>query len=212
MHSRFSAVKLVSTFVFAAFLMTSFASSAQIYQEGQHYNVVAINANKPASKSEHPLVTEYFSFSCPGCYAMESSLVNLTKVFDGLELKRVHMPFGGQNAKYSQKAFVLMELLAAQEHKDAIFRRIHVSRNPFNSNDEIVGFYSELGYEKQQVESLLNSFSADGMIRKMNKDAVKYKVKSVPTIIVNDKYEVNIRALPQTNSLLGIVQYLHTLP
>ena len=50
------------------------------------------------------------------------------------------------------------------------------------------------------------------MIRKMNKDAVKYKVKSVPTIIVNDKYEVNIRALPQTNSLLGIVQYLHTLP
>ena len=157
-------------------------------------------------------VVEYFSFSCPGCYAMESSVVNLEKVIKGLELSRVHMPFGGQHAKYSQKVFALMELLDAHQHKDAVFRRIHVSRNPFNSNDEIVGFYSDLGFEKAKVEAMLASFSADSLIRKMNKDAVKYKVKTVPTIIVNDKYEVNIRALPQTNSLLGIVQYLHTLP
>jgi len=190
----------------------SFASMGQNYIEGQHYSVVAINADKPAGKSEHPSVVEYFSFSCPGCYAMESSVVNLEKVFNGLQLHRVHMPFGGQNAKYSQKVFVLMELLGAEQHKDAIFRRIHVSRNPFNSNDEIVSFFSELGYPEDKASSLLSSFSADSMIRKMNKDAVKYKIKSVPTIIVNDKYEVNIRALPQTNSLLGIVQYLHTLP
>ena len=187
-------------------------SNAQTFVEGQHYTIVQANAANPASKGESPSVVEYFSFACPGCYAMEPSIVTLEKVVPDLSLRRVHMPFGGANAKYAQKVFVLMQLLDAQQYKDAIFRRIHVARNSFNSDKEIIEFYTELGFESNKVQSLLKSFSADGMIRKMNKDAVKYKVKSVPTIIVNDKYQVNLGALPQSNSLIGIVNYLHTLP
>lgn len=203
---------LRSSFFLLLVFMFAQSSHAQTFVEGEHYSIVQVNAANPASKGESPSVVEYFSFACPGCYSMEPSIITLKKVVPELNLRRVHMPFGGANAKYAQKVFVLMQLLDAHQYKDAIFRRIHVARNSFNSDKEVVQFYTELGFESSRVEALLKSFSADGMIRKMNKDAVKYKVKSVPTIIVNDKYQINLGALPQSNSLVGIVNYLHSLP
>lgn len=185
---------------------------SQGFSEGTHYSIVEKPRSIGASESQGPpTMVEYFSFSCPGCYAIEPSIKALLKDLPSIKLERVHMPFGGQKAKLSQKVFALMELLGAAEHKDAIFNRIHVKRNDFSSDDEIIGYFEELGYEKTKVQQTLGSFSADTLIRKMNKEAVKQKITSVPTLIVNGQYQVNIRALATTGNLSSLVRYLHSL-
>lgn len=190
-------------------VFTAQLALSQSFEEGKHYTVL-----EQSNSVSEPLkndVVEYFSFSCPGCFALEPSIMALVNQQPSLNVRRVHMPFGGRNAKFSQKAFVLMELLNAQKHKDAIFTRIHVQRDLFDSDADIIGFFQNLGYERELLTQTMGSFTADTLIRKMNKEGSKKKIKSVPTIVVNGKYMVNIRSLRSSNQLPALVNYLNSL-
>jgi len=195
-----------SLFVGIISISVSAHAHAQQFIEDIHYSVI----DSAIASSENQVV-EYFSFSCPGCYALEPTLSELLKLRPELNFERVHMPFGGRFAKYSQKAFVVMSLLDAMEHKSAVFSRIHSQRNPFDSDSEVISFFVDLGYQAALVEETLNSFSADTMIRKMTKRGVDLKVRTVPSLVVNDKYLISMREVGSISNLIELVDYLYKL-
>ncbi|GHA01038.1 thiol:disulfide interchange protein [Arenicella chitinivorans] len=182
------------------------AAHSQVFVEGQHYSVL-----KSPIKAESYELTEFFSFSCPGCYAIEPSLERLVENKPGLTLRRVHAPFGGRNAKHAQKAFVLMVLLGEERNKQVIFDRIHLKRDSFDSDLEVVRYFKELGYAESDVASSLRSFSADAMIRKMNKEVINNQITSVPTLIWAGKYQINLQALAGQSALTELLGYLSSL-
>jgi thiol:disulfide interchange protein DsbA len=127
-------------FKIALFCLASRLSNqalAQDFIEGTHYSIIELAKQSSNSKE----AVEYFSFSCPGCFAMENYIRPLHKALPSKEVRRVHMPFGGRNAKLSQKAFVLMELLDATQHHQDVFNRIHLQKKTFNDEQEIVTFF-----------------------------------------------------------------------
>lgn len=191
---------------FYLLLLAPFTVSAQSFEEGTHYSVIEAD-----SASKIPEVVEYFSFSCPGCYAIEPHISTLLKTRPVNKVRRVHMPFGGRKAKLAQKVFVLMKLLDGSKYKDAIFARIHSARNAFDNEEEIIDYFERLGYERIIVAQTLRSFSADTMVRKMNQLGIKNQIRIVPTIIVNGKYKVNIRAINSEKYLAALVQFLNGL-
>jgi len=176
---------------------------AQSFVEGTHYSV--ISAGSLSSTDE---VVEYFSFSCPGCYAIEPTLNALQKARPSIPLRKVHMPFGGRNAKYSQQAFVLMQLLNVTEHTDKIFSRIHTERNLFSSSSEVIDYFVTLGFERDLVEKTSDSFAADTMIRTMNQQGQKSQISSVPSIVINRKYLVELKWVNSANDLANLIDYL----
>lgn len=188
-------------------LLSPFADS-QSFVEGRHYSIVD-NATQLSTSKE---VVEYFSFSCPGCYAMEPHINTLQQQLPALSLRRVHLPFGGRKAGFSQQAFVLMELLKGSQHHQRVFERIHLQNNVFNNQQELIDFFQSLGYDELAVKQTLNSFATDNMLRKMNNEAKKKSIKLVPTIIVNGKYQVNVKAIYSGTSLAMLVEYLSGLP
>lgn len=192
--------------LFVVGVLISQAINAQGFEKGLHYTVI-----KGAEVSEKKEVVEYFSFSCPGCFAFEPNMKALIKQRPEVNLRRVHLPFGGSKAKFSQKVFAVMQLLDAQNHKDATFNRIHIKRDTFDSDAEVISFFEELGYESKLIEGHLKSFTADSLIRKMNSEAAKKQVKSVPTIIVNGKYKVENRSLNSSDQFLAVVSFLYSL-
>lgn len=181
-------------------------ANAQSFVEGQHYTVL----ESPISAEPNELI-EFFSFSCPGCYAIEPSLQRLVENQPGLNLRRVHAPFGGKNAKYAQKAFVIMALLGEDNRKQLIFDRIHQQRNTFDSDQELIAYFTEFGHTESAVAGNLHSFSADAMIRKMNKELINNKITAVPTLIWAGKYQINLQALADLSALNELVRYLITL-
>lgn len=197
---------------FSLMLVTPLSVFAQSFVEGIHYSRIELAAESGTSVGIADSVVEYFSFSCPGCYAIEPSIKGLIKLQPNVNLRQVHMPYGGRQAKFSQRVFVLMTLLNAGEHKDAIFDRIHVAKNTFDSDAEVVGFFEDLGHERSKVEATLNSFTADTMLRKMNQEAIKNKIRSVPTITINDKYQVNVGTANTADGLVALLQYLNGQP
>lgn len=199
--------------IFSLLFGGPFTVCSQSFVEGTHYSRIKQDAKvRTNSSKDRNEVVEYFSFSCPGCYAIEPTIKALVETRPNLTLRQVHMPFGGAKAKFSQKAFVLMTLLNAQEHRDSIFHRIHVKRNTFDSEDEIIDFFQSLGFERSQLETVLSSFAADTMVRKMNQEAVTNQIRSVPTIIVNNTYQVNVRAVNTKTDLAALVKYLEGQP
>jgi thiol:disulfide interchange protein DsbA len=143
---------------------------------------------------------------------MEAHIHTLEHALPSLNLRRVHLPFGGRKANISQKAFVLMELLDANQYYQDVFNRIHLDSKGFNDQQELVSFFQDLGYGKLEIINELNSFSADSMLRKMNNEAKNNKINSVPTIIVNGKYQVNAQAIFSGLNLAKLIEYLNGLP
>jgi thiol:disulfide interchange protein DsbA len=187
-------------------LSYSLAAHSQGFVEGQHYTVL-----KSPIKAASNELTEFFSFSCPGCYAIEPSLQSLVENQAEISLRRVHAPFGGRNAKYAQKVFVLMVLLGEELSKQAIFDRIHLARDTFDSDQEVVRYFTDLAYDEATVSGTLRSFSADAMIRRMNKEVISGQITSVPTLIWAGKYQINLQALADQSSLSELIAYLVSL-
>ena len=202
---RYVPVKVV---LFCLALMLTHQALSQSFIEGTHYSIV--ESSKPPSKNKETV--EYFSFSCPGCFAMEAHIGPLKAALPSLTLRRVHLPFGGRNAKLSQKAFVLIELLNANQHHQDVFNRIHLQNKAFNDEPELIAFFQTLGYDELEITKALNSFSADTLVRKMNNEAINYKVRTVPTIIVNGKYRVDVNAVFSGTDLTALIKYLNRLP
>ena len=196
---------LKSLIVSATLVMAQIAHS-QNFVEGTHYS--EINGAKESDTQE---VVEYFSFSCPGCYFVEPHIQTLKKNLPLLKVRRVHMPFGGPKAKLSQKAFVTMKTLKAEQHSDAIFSRIHIKKNLFDSDQEIVEFFVSLGYQQKKVAQALNSFTADTLLRTMRQEAIKMQIDSVPTIIVNGRYKINTRLVGSETDLSALIEFLSQL-
>ena len=200
--------RFIKLIFLTAILLLSQVAHSQSFVEGKHYSIV-----EGASQLSRPKeIVEYFSFSCPGCYAMEPHIKTMQQQLPALNLRRVHLPFGGRKAGLSQKAFVLLELLNGSQHHQSVFDRIHVQNNVFNTQQELIDYFQELGYDKTQVKHALNSFSADTMLRKMNNETKKKGIGLAPTIIVNGKYQVNVKAVYAGTSLAALVEYLYDLP
>ena len=192
--------------IFICLMMMAYSANAQPFTKDVHYTEMSSSA----STSENQLV-EYFSFSCPGCYALEPILKQVLKNRSEFELQRVHMPFGGRHAKFSQKVFVLLKQLDAEKYKEKVFSRIHQQSNPFNSDAEIIEFFVSLGYEQKNVEKRLHSFSTNTMIRTMNKQGADNKIHSVPSVVVNGKYLITLNKLNSAEELASLIDYLNTL-
>lgn len=211
--NQISSTKILIKFVsIGLMLLVSMVAHSQSYEEGVHYTMIDPQRGVPQKQGlGNNEVVEYFSFSCPGCFSFEPSIKALVNSQPSINFRRVHMPFGGPKARLSQKVFVVMELLNAVKHNDTIFNRIHVKRNVFDNDKEIIDFFQELGYERAKIEQVMKSFTADTLIRKMNKEASKLKISSVPSIIVNGKYMIKVRSLSSTQDLALVVSYLNRL-
>ena len=197
---------LLKSFFLCALLFTLQKAYSQSFEEGTHYSKIKSVENVSSNE-----VVEYFSFSCPGCYAIEPHIQAVEQKLPQVQLRRVHMPFGGPKAKFSQKAFVLLELFGAERHSDAIFSRIHLKRNLFDNDAEVIDFFVSLGYQQEKVSQALHSFSADTLLRKMTAEAIKMKINEVPTIIVNNQYKLNTRLIRSADDLTALIEYLNQL-
>jgi len=201
-------MKIITKPLVALFLLSlTIGANAQNFVEGTHYEVIN-TAKSLRTESDKYEIVEYFSFSCPGCYGIEPSIKAVLKSLPDVNVRRVHMPFGGRAAKNSQKVFALLETLDAGKHKDAVFVRIHRDQNPFDSDKEIVQFFESLGYEAKKIESALSSFSLDMLIRTMNNEAKKMRISSVPTIIIDGKYQVIVRQVNTGADLVALTRFL----
>lgn len=193
--------------LFLTLSVCSLPTFSQTFIEGKHYSLIA--NGQPISNNDQINVTEYFSFSCPGCFVFEPTLQELSRVSPSINLRKVHMPYGGRNAKMSQLAFVLVQTIGKADDAQAIFNHIHRQNSSFKDESQVVSFFETLGYPRSEIEASLTSFNTDLQIRKMNQEAIKKQISTVPSLVINNKYKVNLSLTHSTEDLSKLIHYLH---
>lgn len=176
------------SFLVVFLFLTSFYSLAQDkWQENTHYKVIAEQA------SAKPKVQEVFSYWCPACNAFESIVPQIKRALPtGIPFEKVHVNFNGSTTKQTQNDATAVMLAAKALKTDvqfnrALFNAIHQKRTRVASKDDILTVYAGTGADVAKLEKMMTSFGIRSQVAK--NDKIARGVRSVPTIIINEKYQ-----------------------
>jgi protein dithiol oxidoreductase (disulfide-forming) len=178
--------KFITSLIFTLFVSLNVLAQTP-WVEGTHYKVMAESASNQAQ------VKEVFSFWCPHCYKFESIATQVKQSLpDDVSFKKVHVNFLGSASTEAQND-ATKALLAARAMDDevrfnrALFDAIHKDRKAISGMDDILAVYSTAGGDSGKMQKLSESFGIKGQITKNDNEAKG--VRTVPTFIVNEKYQ-----------------------
>ncbi len=178
------------------------------FQEGTHYNVIKQTA------TAKPEVLEFFSYYCPHCYKFEPVAKNIKQSLPaGVSFKKNHVSFiGGKMGEEMVRAYAVADMLGVDEQVSAtLFDSIHNQRQRFTSRDDIRKVFVANGVEGSKFDSAAESFVVNGMVAQMEKNTINYKIRGVPALIVNGKYQVETGSVKSIAELNELVLYLVNL-
>jgi len=211
---------IISVFVLTSFLLLSSAFvsafvSAADFVKGTHYNELSMPIHGKLNAAKE--VREFFSFYCPGCYRQEPIISALkAKLPDNVPLIKNHIEgMPGRDVAIEEalsKAILTAKFLNIEEEiTAAIFKYIHVSRTNFSTKKDIKNIFLLQGIDGQRFDEVFDSFAVQTGVSKMNKETEilrKQGITSVPTVIVNGKYKVEIGAIESKEQYIELVLYL----
>jgi len=137
-------------------------------------------------------VIEFFMYHCPHCNALEPQLEQwVKKQGDNILFKRVHLPSSGPNDPEAHLHVTLEALGKAEEFQPKVFKAWHVDHLRLNTDAAIIDWVSKNGIDRNKFLEAWNSFGVMTKLRRLPQITSDYKVDSVPTVIIDGKYQTS---------------------
>lgn len=177
------------------------------FEEGVHYKVVSEKA------SEEPEVTEFFSLYCGHCFQFEAYIDTLKTSINGAKFQKSHVSYMPQDdpeqALAIVKAFVMMEELEkTPELSKQFFARIHLGEEPLTDLAGIKEIFEANEVSPSEFDKLFASKNINDKAEDMVQLWQDREIMSVPTIVVNDKYRINMGSVSSMDELIELTNSL----
>jgi len=181
------------------------------FTEGDYYVVLD---NEKSNKKQ---VTEYFSFYCPACFKQEPFMNELKRALPSDAIfKKNHVDgMPGRDTKVEHalsKALVTAKKLGVEDKMvAAIFNYIHLSKARFNQDRDIRNLFLINGVEAGSFDRAYESFAVDMQAKRMKRQTQKLRnqgFRSVPTLVVNNKYKPVTDKIRSTEEYINLINYL----
>ncbi|WP_420387932.1 thiol:disulfide interchange protein DsbA/DsbL [Roseivirga sp.] len=198
--------KLALTFLFVFIGTVALAQTS--FKEGVHYDVVS------EKKSDRPMVKEFFSLYCGHCFQFEPFIDSLQKTLPTeVSFSRSHVDYIPRDNKPVSfgivKAYnMMLDLDMEKELRQAFFAAIHLGEEPIDTEEEIKQIFLAHDVEAAKFDKLYNSQSVIDRAQAMADLWVKREISSVPTLVVNEKYKINMGSLKSMAELIEITDFL----
>ncbi len=176
------------------------------FAEGEHYTTLADPRRVRGDKVE---VMEFFSYACIHCFNFDPELEAwATANEDRVEFVRT--PAVGSNLwrLLGRTYYTMAELEILDDNHTALFREIHDVRRPLDSPEKLTAFFVDRGVSENAFRSMFNSPLVNRQLETADQMARRLRVASVPTIIVNGKYMVNITSTVGITRMLQVMDHL----
>lgn len=175
---------------------------------GQHYRV--LNPAQPTNVTPGKVeVVDVFWYGCGGCYMM-SPYMERWKAAKPEAAEYVRMP-AALNPNWQPHArlyFATKALGIEDQTHAAIFRELHVERNPLNTTDLMVKFLSGFDVSEADARDALTGFSVDAELRAADVRARRYQLSFVPAFVVNGKYVIGVDQAGGADAVLELINHL----
>ncbi|BCE00811.1 thiol:disulfide interchange protein DsbA/DsbL [Marinicellulosiphila megalodicopiae] len=183
------------------------ADSPLLFVEGTHWSVLNEPLEYKLKKGEIGVIWEVFSYSCSHCNAFEPFIKQWRKSApEEIAFEPVPVMW---NAKFNTQAtaFYTAQLLNVPEQAHGkLFDAIHITRAKIGSLEDFAQFYSNFGISEDRFISTSKSFAVKSMVD--NAQKISTQVDATPTLIVNGKYLITTKMVPNRQTILEVAQYL----
>ena len=184
------------------------ALTSERFQLGTHYQ--RLSPTQPTSSSPDQIeVAEIFWYGCPHCYTfdpyLESWKSDLSANVNFIRVPAVWNPLVQLHARAYYTAQALGK---GEEMHTPIFREIHVNGNYLESEQALQTFFEQFDVSEEEFTNAFNSFAVHTKMQRAEELSRRYRIASVPTVIVNGKYSTDAGAAGDYNTLMELVDEL----
>jgi len=160
--------------------------------EGKDYVVV-----QPPLAAVDPtkiVVTDFFSYACPHCFALSPDLRDWeSKLPKDVVLDRVAVTFGRQPWGLLAQLYYTLRAFGKDHELDrAVFEALHGEGAPLTSAERIADWVAAHGIDREKFLSTFGSFTIRSFAATAEQLTGRVKLRGVPTLVVDGKYLVQI--------------------
>ncbi len=185
------------------------AATSAKFKEGTHYQKL-VPAQPTGVSPGKVEVAEVFWYNCAHCFSLDPAIESWRSKGKQGYVEFVRVPAMWNDAtRMHARVFYTAELLGKlDELHGLIFREIHVAGNQLNSLDKITAFFQQHGVSKEEFTKAFSSFSVESKLQRADVLNRRYRIQSVPTVVVNGKYTTDVGAAGGETQLFGLIDEL----
>lgn len=182
---------------------------ASQWKEGQHYK--RLMPVQPTSAGPGQVeVMEFFWYACPHCNALDPYLETWRQKNKPSYASFVRVPvmwsqMHGLHARIYYTAQALGKLDALHS---SIFAEFHQVQNPLNSTEAVTQFFVKHGIAQADFQRAFTSQAVNASLQKAQELELRFKVESVPYIVINGKYVTDVGMAGGPTQLISLINEL----
>lgn len=198
---------LLIALVFAFAPIVLWAQNSGPWEEGVHYHVIDQPDNSSGDKI---VVEEVFSYACPHCNSFQPFVNPWHKnLSDTVEFKRLPAIFSRSWEPYARAYLTFDAMGITDKTHQPLFDALHKERKPLRTIEDIAGYISSLGVDKEKFLSTSKSFAVEARMRQVQTQTRRYGITGTPSLVVDGKYRIAAGgALATYADLLKVADFL----
>ncbi|MBS0359064.1 MAG: thiol:disulfide interchange protein DsbA/DsbL [Proteobacteria bacterium] len=184
------------------------SAASETFEAGKDYEVIS---NAKSAKNSSPVrVVEFFSYGCPACFSFESTLEYWLKTKPAkVQFARVPVVFHEGWENYAKAYYMMKTLNREQTLSPKMFSAIHEQNQSLADQSGLAQFFKQQGVNSAEFEKLFNSEKINADVAHAQSSLDTYQIDSVPTVVVNGTYKLNMSMVHGDRSkFIQVLNYL----
>jgi thiol:disulfide interchange protein DsbA len=183
-------------------------SNSGRFQLGTHYQRFP-SAQGTSSSPDQIEVAEVFWYGCPHCYTFDPYLENWRQNLpEDVNFVRIPAVWSAQLQVHARAFYTARALNVIDELHTAFFREIHINGNYLLSQEALADFFASHGVSADDFNAAYESFSVNSFMNRAEDLSRRYRIASVPTVIVNGKYTTDAGMAGSYEDLMELIDVL----
>jgi thiol:disulfide interchange protein DsbA len=178
------------------------------YEEGKHFSslTAAQGTSSPAGKIE---VAEVFWYGCSHCYNLEPLISDWSrKLAPDVSFVRIPVMWNPTNEIHGRVYYTAEALGKLEQITPAMFKAIHTENRPMTDEKDILRLFEENGVSADDFNKAFRSFSVETQLKRAKDLTARYRVRSVPLLIIGGKYATDGPEIRSQQEILAVTDEL----
>ncbi len=190
------------------------------FRAGQHYALLPV-AQPVSVEPGRVEVTEIFWYGCGHCFTLEPQIEAWEKQGkpDYVELVRMPVVWNEVTREDARLFYTLQALGKLDELHLAVFRELHVNRNPLTviagnridataTENKVREFLATHGVSAEEFGRVYRSFATESKIRQAENLSRRYLADHTPMVVVQGKYQTDVSMAGGVDQLFAVIAEL----